>query len=182
MKGRRQIRFALPLLVFFLIIALLWRGLALHPSEIPSPFINKNIPQIDLPSLYNPGQHLTNKDFLGHVSLLNVWATWCTACADEHELLIELAKNENIIFYGLNYKDDPALAKQFLNQNGNPYKLVGVDVDGKAAIDWGVYGTPETFVIDKKGIVRYKQIGAISENLWETKLKPLIQQLETETP
>lgn len=182
MKGRQNLRFALPFVVFLLIITLLWRGLSLRPSEIPSPFINKNTPEIDLPTLFHPSRHLTNQDFLGHVTLLNVWATWCTACADEHDLLVELAKNKHIIFYGLNYKDDPDLAKRFLSHDGNPYQLIAVDVDGKAAIDWGVYGTPETFIIDKKGIVRYKQIGAISPTLWENTLKPIVQQLQNESP
>jgi len=174
-------RFLLPLIVFTLIIAILWRGLALHPSQIPSPLLNKPAPSFQLPTLSNPKKTTSNKDFMGHITLMNVWASWCFACAEEHELLLQLAKNQGITLYGLNYKDDVLAAKKWLKEHGNPYQTVAVDETGNAAIDWGVYGTPETFIIDKKGIIRYKQIGAITPEIWEQNLKPLIQQLRNET-
>ena len=172
---------SVPLLLFVLITILLWRGLSLHPTEIPSPLINKAVPVFSLPSLMDGKKLVTNKDFLGHITLLNVWATWCYACADEHALIMQLAQNEHVVFYGLNYKDDNNAAKKWLSDNGNPYSLIAVDQEGHAAIDWGVYGTPETFVIDKKGIIRFKLIGPITENTWAKTLKPLIEKLRSET-
>lgn len=176
----KQTRFALPLLIFFLIFILLWRGLTLRPSEVPSPLINKPVPVFELPTLFSANKYTSNKDLIGHVTLLNVWATWCYACAEEHEALLELAKTEHLFFYGLNYKDDRDAAKKWLKQNGNPYTIIAFDQHGQAAIDWGVYGTPETFVIDKKGIIRYKQIGPITSDTWKQTLLPLIQQLKSE--
>lgn len=175
-------RFTLPLIIFIAIFILLFRGLGLHPSEVPSPLINKAAPSFTLPTLFDSKKTTSNQDLLNHVTLLNVWATWCYACAEEHEALLDLAKNEHLILYGLDYKDDANAAKKWLKQNGNPYKLVAVDTSGSAAIDWGVYGTPETFIIDKKGIIRYKQIGPITAENWEHTLKPLIQTLQNETP
>ncbi|MEO8402044.1 MAG: DsbE family thiol:disulfide interchange protein [Gammaproteobacteria bacterium] len=176
--SRKELRFALPLLLFIAILLLLWRGLSLHPSQIPSPLINKPAPVFELPTLLDSNKMTSNKDFIGHVTLVNVWATWCVACAEEHEGLLQLAHDQHIFFYGLNYKDDSAAARAWLKKYGNPYQIVAVDKAGSAAIDWGVYGTPETFVLDKNGIIRYKHIGPIDREAWETKLKPLIDKLE----
>jgi cytochrome c biogenesis protein CcmG/thiol:disulfide interchange protein DsbE len=175
----KQLRFALPLIIFLFIFILLWRGLALHPNLVPSPLIGKPTPAFELPQLLST-KPTSNKDFLGHTTLLNVWATWCSTCAEEHATLLELAENEHIILYGLDYKDDANAAKKWLKENGNPYQLVAFDKMGDVAIDWGVYGTPETFIIDKKGIVRYKQIGAITAEKWEQEIKPLMQKLDAE--
>jgi cytochrome c biogenesis protein CcmG/thiol:disulfide interchange protein DsbE len=177
----KYIRFILPLIVFSLIIGLLWRGLSLHPNQVPSPLINKPAPTFSLPNLLDTKKFTSNKDFLGQVTLVNIWATWCEACAEEHETLLQLAKNQQIIFYGWNYKDDATAAKKWLIQYGNPYKIIAFDQTGTAAIDWGVYGTPETFVVDKHGIIRYKQIGPIDYATWEKTLKPLIEKLWKET-
>lgn len=171
-------RFTLPLVLFLCVIIVLWRGLSLHPNQLPSPLIDKPAPVFQLPVL-SKGT-VSNKIFLGKVSLLNVWATWCEACAEEHEFLLRLANDEHIVIYGLNYKDDPLAAKKWLTQYGNPYQTVAIDRDGTVAIDWGVYGTPETFVIDKKGVVRYKHIGVVTAEVWEQKLKPLMIKLEKE--
>ncbi len=180
MKLFKQTRFILPFLIFVAIFIVLWRGLNLHPNQIPSPLIDKPAPAFSLPDLFNNKKNVTNQDFLGHVTLVNVWATWCVACAEEHNALLQLAKNESIFFVGLNYKDDPVAAKKWLKQYGNPYQIVAIDQSGSAAIDWGVYGTPETFVLDKKGIIRYKQIGPIDTESWENILKPLINKLRNE--
>jgi cytochrome c biogenesis protein CcmG/thiol:disulfide interchange protein DsbE len=177
----KHMRVALPLLVFVLIFIFLWRGLTLHPSEVPSPLINKPAPTYSLPTLFDATKMTTNQDLLGHVTLVNVWATWCEACAEEHTALMQLAEKEHVFFLGFNYKDDPSKAKKWLKQYGNPYQIVAVDQHGTAAIDWGVYGTPETFVIDKKGIIRYKLIGPIDTEAWENKLKPLITTLQSES-
>ena len=171
----------LPLIIFSAILILLWRGLSLHPNQVPSPLIDKPAPNFSLPDLFDAKKIMTNKDLLGHVTLVNVWATWCESCAEEHNMLLQLAQNEHVLFFGLNYKDDVTAAKNWLKQYGNPYQRVAVDQDGSAAIDWGVYGTPETFVLDKKGMIRYKQIGPIDNESWEKNLKPLIKKLENET-
>ncbi len=158
----------LPLGLFLLIVILLWRGLGLHPNLIPSPLINKPVPT-------------SRSVFLGQVTLLNVFASWCEACAEEQGFLNQLAKNNKVRIIGFNYKDTPLKAKAWLKQYGNPYQNIMVDSKGETAIDWGIYGTPETFVIDKKGIIRYKVLGAISPDLWEETLGPLILKLESET-
>lgn len=175
-----KIRAAIPLILFMMIGLILWRGLRLHPSEIPSPLINKPAPAFEVVSLSDPQVKLSNKDFIGHVSLLNVWATWCVACMDEHDFLLDLSKDKNIFLYGLDYKDDSDAAKKILREKGNPYRIVGVDSEGQTAIDWGVYGTPETFVIDKAGRIRYKQIGALTADTWQTEIKPIIDKLQNE--
>jgi cytochrome c biogenesis protein CcmG, thiol:disulfide interchange protein DsbE len=171
-----KIRYLTPLILFLLIAGVLWRGLKLHPSQIPSPLINKPAPAFDLPSLLTANR-VTNQIFKGQVSLLNVWATWCYACAQEHDYLVTLANNHEVVLYGLDYKDDSTAAKNWLHDHGNPYETIVVDANGDTAIDWGVYGAPETFVIDKHGIIRYKQIGPITPDVWEHDLKPLIIQL-----
>jgi cytochrome c biogenesis protein CcmG/thiol:disulfide interchange protein DsbE len=179
----KMIRFKqiFPLMIVVIIFILLWRGLTLHPDRIPSPLINKLSPAFSLPDLFNQEKMITNKNLAGHVVLVNVWATWCVACAEEHDQLLKLAKRDNIFLMGINYKDDPTAAKEWLTVHGNPYQIVVTDRNGQSAIDWGVYGTPETFVIDKKGIIRYKQIGPIDEEVWENTLKPLIEKLRYES-
>lgn len=170
----------LPLLLFVMIMGVLWRGLSLHPSQIPSPLINKPAPTFSLPALLDAKKNVTNKDLLGRVTLVNVWATWCIACAEEHMTLLQLAHDEHVFFVGLNYKDDPDAAKKWLAHYGNPYQMIAIDQAGTIAIDWGVYGAPETFVIDKKGIIRYKHLGPIDADAWEHHLKPLMTQLQSE--
>jgi cytochrome c biogenesis protein CcmG/thiol:disulfide interchange protein DsbE len=176
----KQARFILPFVVFVLIIILLWKGLSLHPNEVPSPLVNKPVPQFQLPTLDYPEKFISHKEFMGKVTLLNVWASWCYACADEHKLLLEIAKTEYLSLYGLNYKDDPVAAKAWLKTHGNPYHNVIMDQKGTTAIDFGVYGAPESFLIDKKGVIRYKQIGPMTMEAWE-KMQPLILQLKQET-
>ncbi len=176
----KKIYFILPLIVFIFIFFFLWRGLNLHPNQIPSPLIGQRAPSFSLPTLYDPAKRTTNSDFLGHVTLVNVWATWCEACREEHRTLLWLAENEHVFFYGLNYKDDIDAAKKWLKQYGNPYQIVAVDETGETSMDWGVYGTPETFVLDKRGMIRYKHIGPIDQNSWERNLKPFIEKLQGE--
>lgn len=178
----KHARIILPLLIFFVIFLILWRGLSLHPNQIPSPLINQEAPAFTLPNLLKDNTKVSNKDFLGQVTLFNVWGTWCYACAEEHAALLDLANKEHIRIIGLNYKDDTNAAKKWLKDNGNPYQIIAVDQSGDTAIDWGVYGAPETFVIDKKGIIRYKHIGPINKDNWEHTLKPLIIKLQNEKP
>ncbi len=175
-----KLRFVLPLLVFFIIVFFLWRGLHLHPEQIPSPLIDKLAPTFELTILSDAKKKTSEKDLFGHVTLVNVWATWCYACAMEHEFLVDLAKNQGVLIYGLDYKDDPSAALNWLHEKGDPYYIVASDINGDAAIDWGVYGTPETFLLDKNEVIRYKQLGPLTPEIWETTFKPLIQQLQDE--
>jgi len=171
-------RYLIPLGVFVALVALLWVGLGLNPREVPSPFIGKPAPQFSLPRLEDPAATLSNADFKGHVSLFNVWATWCVSCRAEHEVLVELAQSKAVPIYGLNYKDERADALDWLNRLGNPYVTNGFDADGRAGIDWGVYGTPETFIIDRDGIVRHKHVGPLTRQVVEEEILPLVAKLQ----
>lgn len=176
-----MIKYLLPVLIFFVLCGFLFIGLYKDPSEVPSPLIGKSVPEFSLPKLYDNSAQLSNKEFLGKVSVLNVWATWCFACKQEHPALLELAKRNIAPIYGLNYKDDAAKAKLYLRDFGNPFVANAFDEAGRVAIDWGVYGAPETFLIDRKGIIRYKHIGPLSLEDLDNKIQPLILQLKNET-
>ena len=171
-------RFLLPLGIFAVLVGFLAIGLTLNPREVPSPLINKPLPSFNLAQLEQPGLEFSQKDMLGQVWLLNVWASWCVSCRDEHPVLVELARNRVVPVVGLNYKDKPQEAKAWLKQFGNPYVLSVTDLDGRVGIDYGVYGVPETFVIDRTGVIRYKQIGPVTKESLEGKILPLIRQLQ----
>jgi cytochrome c biogenesis protein CcmG/thiol:disulfide interchange protein DsbE len=171
-------RFAIPLAVFVVILAFLFVGLGLNPREVPSPFIGKPAPAFQLAQLHAPDRAFTEKDLRGQVWLLNVWASWCISCRDEHPLLVELAKGKTVPLVGLNYKDKPDEAKAWLKQFGDPYQLSVSDLNGRVGIDYGVYGVPETFVIDKTGVIRYKHIGPITPEALEKKILPLVRELQ----
>jgi len=170
----------LPLGLFVALVVMFAVGLTLNPREIPSPLIGKQVPEFSLPLLDAPDKQFTNTDLKGHVSLLNVWASWCTACMEEHALLVKVKKTRNLVIYGLDYKDHIADGLSWLGRFGNPYRAVLFDPKGRTGIDLGVYGVPETFVIDKKGVIRYKYIGAITEEALEKKILPMIHELEHE--
>ena len=171
-------RFALPLGVFLLLVALLAVGLTLNPREVPSPLIGKNAPAFELPRLHEPSSRFSPSELRGQVWLLNVWASWCASCRDEHPLLVELARSRAVPVYGLNYKDKRDDALRWLVQFGDPYVLSVVDLDGRIGIDYGVYGVPETYVIDKAGVIRYKQIGPLTSERLKTKILPLVAELQ----
>jgi len=170
----------LPLIFFAVLAAFFWKGLSLNPHRIPSVFINRAIPAFKLGTLENPMQMMSDKALKGKVVLLNVFASWCVACHDEHPLLMDIALHHRIPIYGLDYKDSRKNAKSLLSQYGNPYTKIAFDQNGNVAINWGVYGTPETFLIDKKGIIRFKQIGVLTRAVWDSKMWPLIQKLRAE--
>ena len=178
----RHLRYLVPLIIFIVVAAFLYRGLSLNPREVPSPFINKPAPDFSLQKLDNMSEQFSNKDMLGKVWLLNVWASWCVACRQEHPLLVQMARRGDVPIYGLNYKDTPTQARQWLQQHGNPYILSAVDYQGNVGIDYGVYGVPETFVIDKRGIIRHKIIGPISNGILGECVMPLVKILEQEDP
>jgi cytochrome c biogenesis protein CcmG/thiol:disulfide interchange protein DsbE len=171
------VRYLTPLVLFLALAALLYKGLALNPREVPSPLIGKPTPEFTLPELKDTSRQLSHSDFLGKVSLLNVWATWCVSCRAEHPLLMQLAR-QGVIIYGLDYKDSREDAKRWLQRFGDPYVANAFDADGRVGIDWGVYGTPETFVIDQHGIIRHKHIGPLTEEAIQGEILPLIRQLK----
>jgi cytochrome c biogenesis protein CcmG/thiol:disulfide interchange protein DsbE len=173
-KQPSVLRRFMPLIIFAALVVVMAIGLTLNPRLVPSPLIGKPAPAFELPLLIGEGV-FSEKDFIGHVTLLNVWASWCFACRQEHEVVKELSRN-GVRVIGLNYKDEPADAKQWLARLGNPYKSIVVDYDGRVGIDWGVYGAPETFLIDKNGIIRHKVIGPLSDR---TKLDALMSVMDT---
>ena len=175
-----MMRFLLPLGVFIVLVVFLFVGLKLNPREVPSPLIGKPAPAFQLQQLHEPTKTLTPKDNLGKVWLLNVWASWCAACREEHPLLVQLAKSGVAPIYGLNYKDKRNDALGWLRQFGDPYVVNIADPEGRTGIDYGVYGVPETFVIDKNGLIRYKQIGPVTREALEKKILPLVKQLQGE--
>ncbi len=176
-EPKSKLRFLIPLALFIVLAGFLLRGLFLNPREVPSPLINKPAPQFSLAQLAQPDRPFGPEDMKGQVWLLNVWASWCVACRQEHPLLVELAKRKAVPIIGLNYKDKPDAATGWLAQFGDPYNLSVKDRDGRVGIDYGVYGVPETFLIDKAGVIRFKQIGPITEEVWTKKMQPLIEEL-----
>jgi cytochrome c biogenesis protein CcmG, thiol:disulfide interchange protein DsbE len=176
-----MLKYIIPLILFIMLAVFLALGLKLKPSEIPSPLLNKPAPAFSAPKLNAPNEKLSPTDLKGKVWLFNVWASWCVSCRAEHPVLNQLAQQQAAIVVGLNYKDDPDAAKQWLATLGNPYNDSVMDADGRIGIDWGVYGVPETFVMDKQGIVRYKHTGPVTAQDVETVLLPLITKLQGES-
>ena len=171
-------RLFIPLALFVVLAVLLGVGLKLKPREVPSPFIGKPAPAFKLPQLkagqgdFDPAQRK------GQVWVLNVWASWCAPCREEHPLLVEAAQKKAVTLVGLNYKDDPRNADEWLRKLGDPYEKIAVDRDGRVAIDYGVYGVPETFVIDREGIIRMKHIGPLTPEVWSRDVLPLLAKLK----
>lgn len=171
-------RFMWPLIGFIALLAFLGVGLTLKPSEVPSPLIGKPAPGFTLPQLAAPEQEFSPQALQGKVWLLNVWASWCAACLQEHPVFLDLANSGAVPLVGLNYKDSRSDALDWLRRHGNPYLLSVVDAQGRAGIDYGVYGVPETFVIDKAGIIRYKYIGPVTPEAMRDKILPLVRELQ----
>ncbi|MGB2130969.1 MAG: DsbE family thiol:disulfide interchange protein [Marinobacterium sp.] len=180
MSNRKLFAF-IPLAVFIVLGIFLWRGLSIDPTELPSALAeNKRpIPAFELPSLTSPDQMLSNEDLKGEVALLNVWATWCPTCKEEHGFLNRLAQDEGVTIYGINYKDEPGKAREWLRRYLDPYKKVILDQDGSLGLDLGVYGAPETYVLDAEGRVRYRHAGAVDATVWQT-LKQVMEQVRQE--
>jgi cytochrome c biogenesis protein CcmG/thiol:disulfide interchange protein DsbE len=168
----------IPLGIFAVLLVFLAIGLTRDPHEIPSPLIGKPAPAFTAPVLGKPAETLSNKDMLGQVWLLNTWASWCVACRQEHPLLVEFVKTNPLPIIGLDYKDKETDGMKWLARYGDPYTRAIVDADGRIGIDFGVYGVPESFLIDKLGIIRYKQIGPFTEEVLREKLVPLIKELQ----
>lgn len=170
-------RYAIPLVLFLALVAFLAIGLGRDPREVPSPLINKPAPAFRLVQLKDPSRMFSEQDMRGKVWLLNVWASWCIACREEHPVLLELARSGAVPIYGLNYKDKREDALSWLNELGDPYVLSVSDLDGRVGIDYGVYGAPETFMIDRNGTIRLKHIGPLTPEVWQEKFQPLLKDL-----
>jgi cytochrome c biogenesis protein CcmG/thiol:disulfide interchange protein DsbE len=176
-----MLKYLIPLFIFAVMAVFLAMGLKLKPSEIPSPLVGKPVPAFSAPKLDNPEQNLTPADLKGQVWLFNVWASWCVSCRQEHEVLTQFSGQKTVTIVGLNYKDDPAAAKSWLQSLGNPYNVSIMDQDGRIGIDWGVYGVPETFVVDKQGVVRYKHTGPVGAGDIQNIFVPWIAKLQAES-
>lgn len=179
--NKQRLFLFIPLSVFVVLAIFFWRGLSLDPNAMPSALLNKPVPAFELPVLPAPenpqGLTVANQElFKGRVSLLNVWATWCVTCKQEHEFLNSL-KAQGIPIYGVNYKDDNDAAQNWLAELHNPYVFSVIDADGRLGLNLGVFGAPETYVIDKEGVIRYKHIGDVNEIVWEKTIKPIFDSL-----
>ena len=172
-----MLKYLIPLALFLVLVVFLAIGLGRDPHEVPSPLINKSAPAFRLAQLKDPSKTFSSEDMRGKVWILNVWASWCVSCRDEHPLLIEYARTGVVPIYGLNWKDKPEDALGWLAELGDPYVLSAADLDGRIAIDYGVYGAPETYLIDQSGTIRFKQIGPLTPDVWSNKILPLVQEL-----
>ncbi len=173
-------RYLIPLGVFLVLVGFLAAGLKLNPRDVPSPLIDKSAPPFELPTLKDPDKRIGLADLKEQVSLFNVWASWCVSCRHEHPLLVELSRQQLVPIYGLNYKDRREDALRWLRTLGDPYTASAVDEDGRVGIDWGVYGVPETFVVDRNGVIRHKHTGPITVDAWQETILPLIRKLQAE--
>ncbi|MBK1692780.1 DsbE family thiol:disulfide interchange protein [Ectothiorhodospira mobilis] len=178
----RRLLFLLPMTLLLLLGLFLLVGLGLNPRLIPSPLVDRPAPAFTLPALEDPERRVGHTDLQGRVALVNVWASWCTSCRREHRVLSDLARRHDLPLYGINYKDERADALAYLGRFGNPYRWNGHDREGRAGIDWGVYGTPETFVLDADGRIRYKHAGPLTPERVQREILPLVARLRQEDP
>ena len=172
-----MIRRFLPLAIFGALAVLLLVGLGLNPREVPSPLIGKPVPTFDAERLRHPNERLSNSDLEGRVSLLNVWATWCVGCRQEHSLLLDIAESGEAPVIGVNYKDNRPLAVEWLQRLGDPYEASAFDPEGRVGLDLGVYGLPETFVVGPDGQIHHKHIGPLTREAWEREILPVVRRL-----
>ncbi len=169
-----KLRYVAPVLAFIILLPMLIFGLQRDPSELPSPFIDKPSPEFELPELRDPGRTVSNRDYAGQVALVNVWATWCVGCRQEHDFLLSLAASGEVPIYGLNWRDRREDAIRWLDTLGDPYVVSGFDEDGTVGIDWGVYGAPETFLIGPDGTVLHKHLSPLTDAIWQRDFVPKI--------
>jgi cytochrome c biogenesis protein CcmG/thiol:disulfide interchange protein DsbE len=171
-------RWLWPLAAFLALALLLGLGLQFHPREVPSPLIGRPAPAFELPRLQDAKLTLSPGTLRGQVWVLNVWASWCVPCRDEHPLLVQLAGSSGVPLVGMNYRDDPRAAQEWLHRLGNPYVATAVDRDGRVGINYGVHGVPESYVIDRAGLVRHKHVGPLTQQVWTEQMLPLIRRLQ----
>lgn len=168
-------RFLVPGVIFAVLIGFFFFGLQKNPSYVPSPLIGKTAPAFSLPQVEDPNKIIAVADFAGRKFVLNVWGTWCFACRQEHEVLMEVARQNLVPIVGLNWKDELSLAQRWLSELGNPYVATAFDQEGRAGIDWGVYGAPETYLVDERGVILYKYISPLTLEVWNREFVPRIQ-------
>lgn len=173
-----KLKLLIPLVIFLLLTLFLWHGLYHDPHSLPSVLVNKSLPNFSMPALEEK-ESITQQDFIGHVTMLNVFATWCLTCHIEHPILMDIADSKKVVVYGVNYKDNHFAAQNWLKKYGNPYQKIIDDSAGTFAINLGVYGTPETFIIDQNGVIRDRYTGPITQAVWRNILLPEIQRLQT---
>jgi cytochrome c biogenesis protein CcmG/thiol:disulfide interchange protein DsbE len=171
-------RLLIPLGIFIVLVVFLGIGLKLDPREVPSPLVGKPAPDFKLALLSDPAKQMSPADLRGKVWLFNVWASWCASCRQEHEVLLDLSKLGSVPIYGMDYKDQPGDAQAVLNRYGNPYVETVVDLDGRTGINYGVYGVPETYLIDRNGTIRYKHTGPVTQEVLDKKILPLVKELQ----
>lgn len=173
-----RLKFLLPLAIFAVLAGFMWHGLSLNPNAVPSPLVGKPAPSFQLTQLHQADQMISRDSNLGKVWLLNVWASWCVSCRQEHPLLMQLARTGEVPIYGLNYKDERDEAIQWLQDFGDPYTMSAHDYDGRVGVDYGVYGVPETYVIDKQGVIRHKHTGPVTPQALQDTILPLVRELK----
>ncbi len=173
-------KYILPFAFFIIISGFLWKSIDRNPQELPSVLIGKSVPHFNLATVEDPKRSVNQAIFKDRVTVLNVWASWCRSCKVEHETWLELTRQYKLFLVGLNYHDDLKEANLWLKTAGNPYQVTLLDEKGRLGMDLGVYGTPETFVLDKKGIIRYRHVGLVDFSVWNNTVWPLIQSLEAE--
>jgi len=176
----KLIRTTIPFIIFLGLVVILWCGLSLNPRKIPSALLNKAAPAFNLTTLQDAQKFFTQEDLQGKVSLVHVWASWCVTCRDEHPILMEIARENRLPIFAIDYKDKRPVAKKWMQEFGNPYKKIGFDANGDVGINWGVYGTPETYLVDKHGIIRYKQVGPMTLTIWQKEFLPRIKKLQAQ--
>lgn len=169
----------MPVTLLVIVLGFLWKGLSLNPQHLPSAMLNKTLPEFVQPTVENPNKTISHEVLRGKISLLHVWASWCPTCAVEHKTIKKLA-NQGVVIYGLNYKDDLLIAQKWLKREGNPYQANVFDPEGKLAIELGVYGAPETYLVDHNGIIRLRHAGMVTNELWQSKFLPVIQSIQSE--
>ncbi|MBU3069967.1 DsbE family thiol:disulfide interchange protein [Aestuariicella sp. G3-2] len=172
-----RLKLFIPLMIFVVLAVFFWRGLSLDPTDMPSALIDRPMPAFSLPTVNDATRVVSEGDLKGEVTLLNVWATWCISCRVEHPYLVELAA-QGVKIVGVNYKDDVQEAQKWLKNLHNPYVYSIVDADGRLGIDLGVFGAPETYVLDRQGVIRYKHVGVIDDKVWTEEIKPIVDALK----
>lgn len=178
----RSLKFLVPLALFMALVVLLFYGLGTDPRKVPSPLVGKPVPEFTLPVLGDPNRTVSHEDLRGKISLVNVWASWCVSCRAEHAELMRLSREEqDMQIFGLNWKDEATDAIRMLRMTGDPYVVSAFDPENRVGIHWGVYGAPETFVVDRAGIIRHKHIGPIDRRVWEETLRPLVQEIKAKS-
>lgn len=174
----KSVKYLIPIVAFAILVGFFYRGLFLDPREVPSPLIGKPAPSFELTDVRDPNISFAMSEMLGKPAVLNVWATWCAGCRQEHPFLMQLARSGEVALYGMNYRDERSKAMDWLTRLGNPYRKVGYDPDGMGSLDWGVYGSPETFLLDPDGTVVYKHLGPLGPTVWEREFRPRIAAMQ----